>query len=83
MPGKVDDDNSSYQVFLRFNFEFGEAKSKEDPKPKSVKAGKPILEVKEIEEDKEVIYLNDDLAIESIDDLELDALDLKFEILDN
>jgi hypothetical protein len=27
--------------------------------------------------------LNDDLAIESIDDLELDALDLKFEILDN
>ena len=26
LPGKVDDDNSSYQVFLRFNFEFGEAK---------------------------------------------------------
>ncbi|MDB3893690.1 hypothetical protein N9345_05880 [Candidatus Thioglobus sp.] len=26
LPGKVDDDNSSYQVFLRFNFGFGEAK---------------------------------------------------------
>ena len=83
LPGKVDDDNSSYQVFLRFNFEFGEAESKADPKPKSVKAAKLILEVKETEEDKEVIYLNDDLAIESIDDLELDAFDLKLEILDN
>jgi hypothetical protein len=26
MPGKVDDDNSSYQVFLRFNFGFDKAK---------------------------------------------------------
>ena len=76
MPGKVDDDNSSYQVFLRFNFEFGEAKSKVDPKPKSVKAGKPILEVKETEEDKEAKKSNEINNVEQTID-ELLAADIK------
>ena len=76
LPGKVDDDNSSYQVFLRFNFEFGEAKSKEDPKPKSVKAGKPILEVKETEEDKAAKESNEINNVEQTID-ELLAADVK------
>jgi hypothetical protein len=87
LPGKVDDDNSSYQVFLRFNFEF------KDPKPKKIII--PKVEVK----DNEVIDLltidfdiDDNLAIESIEDLELavsdelkelDILDLKLETVDN
>ena len=70
LPGKVDDDNSSYQVFLRFNFEFGEAKSKTDPQPKSVKTAKPILEVKETEEDKAAKESNEINNVEqTIDEL--------------
>ncbi len=55
LPGKVDDDNSSYQVFLRFNFEFGGAKQKtsKNPKPETIKATKLILEIKEAEEAEE------------------------------
>ena len=76
MPGKVDDDNSSYQVFLRFNFEFGEAKSKTDPQPKSVKTAKPILEVKETEEDKAAKESNEINNVEQTID-ELLAADVK------
>jgi hypothetical protein len=90
MPGKVDDDNASYQVFLRFNFEFKDSKT---PKPKKII--KPNIEIK----DNEVIDLltidsdvDNNLAIESIEDLELavsdelkelDTLDLKLETVDN
>jgi len=57
-------------VFLRFNFEFGEAKPKADPKPKSVKVAKPILEVKETEEDKEAKESNKiDNVEQTIDEL--------------
>jgi hypothetical protein len=59
LPGKVDDDNSSYQVFLRFNFEFGKAKSKEDPKPRSIKATKPALEIKEAKKSKQAKKTDD------------------------
>ena len=76
LPGKVDDDNSSYQVFLRFNFEFGEAKSKTDPQPKSVKTAKPILEVKETEEDKAAKESNEINNVEQTID-ELLAADVK------
>ena len=51
LPGKVDDDNSSYQVFLRFNFEFGKAKLK--TKEKLIKTIMPILDIVEIEDVKE------------------------------
>ena len=58
MPGKVDDDNSSYQVFLRFNFEFGEAKEKpravSTSKSGDIKTIKATLETKEDKEAKEV-----------------------------
>ena len=88
LPGKVDDDNSSYQVFLRFNFGFKDSKT---PKPKKIII--PKVEVK----DNEVIDLlaidfDNNLAIESIEELELavsdelkelDALDLKLETVDN
>ena len=86
----MDDDNSSYQVFLRFNFEFKDSKT---PKPKKII--KPNIEIK----DNEVIDLltidsdvDNNLAIESIEDLELavsdelkelDTLDLKLETVDN
>ncbi|MBL7005185.1 MAG: hypothetical protein ISR69_14295, partial [Gammaproteobacteria bacterium] len=55
LPGKVDDDNSSYQVFLRFNFGFGEtkAKPKTDLKQISIKTAKSTLEIKEAKEVKE------------------------------
>jgi hypothetical protein len=76
LPGKVDDDNSSYQVFLMLNLEFGEAKSKADPKPKSVKATKLILEVKETEEDKEAKESNEINNVEQTID-ELLAADVK------
>jgi len=41
-------DNSSYQVFLRFNFEFNKPKLK----AKLIKATKPTLEVETIEDAK-------------------------------
>jgi len=54
----VDDDNSSYQVFLRFNFEFGEAKEKpravSTSKSGDIKTIKATLETKEDKEAKEV-----------------------------
>ena len=52
---------------MRFNFEFGEAKSKADPKPKSVKAAKSEFEIKETEEDKETKRI--DNVEQTIDEL--------------
>ena len=72
LPGKVDDDNSSYQVFLRFNFEFGKANPKSDPKPKPVKATKPALKIKEAKESNDVGQTIDELLaadIEALKDL--------------
>ena len=63
-------------MFLRFNFEFGEAKSKAESKPKSVKAAKPILEVKETEEDKAAKEFNEINNVEQTID-ELLAADLE------
>jgi hypothetical protein len=96
LPGKVDDDNSSYQVFLRFNFEFDKAKLKS--KPKTIKAIKPILEIKEIEEAKETSNIEqtiDELLaadIEALEELnqevdqelsdEIKVLDVKLEVVD-
>jgi len=80
LPGKVDDDNSSYQVFLRFNFGFKDSKT---PKPKKII--KPSVKMKDngvIDLLSPDFNLNDDLAIESIEDLELDTLDLKLETVD-
>jgi hypothetical protein len=68
LPGKVDDDNSSYQVFLRFNFGFD--KAKENPRPNIIKIINPTLEIKEVEEAKEI-----DNIERSID--ELLAADIK------
>ena len=59
LPGKVDDDNSSYQVFLRFNFEFGEVKIKPKQKQKSIKTTEPTLEIKESEKVKETTKADD------------------------
>ena len=59
LPGKVDDDNSSYQVFLRFNFEFGKVKIKPKQKQKSIKTTEPTLEIKESEKVKETTKADD------------------------
>ena len=57
----MDDDNSSYQVFLRFNFEFDKDKEKAKSKqnPKSIKTTKLILKNKETEGVKETIKVDD------------------------
>jgi len=83
MPGKVDDDNSSYQVFLRFNFEFGkikplkqkdvELKVKLESKPNLIKTVEPILEVEKSGESEEAKNVDD--IEQSID--ELLAADIK------
>ena len=59
LPGKVDDDNSSYQVFLRFNFEFDKVKIKPKQKQKSIKTTEPTLEIKESEKVKETTKADD------------------------
>ena len=55
----MDDDNSSYQVFLRFNFEFGKVKIKPKQKQKSIKTTEPTLEIKESEKVKETTKADD------------------------
>ncbi len=56
-------DMASYQVFLRFNFEFGKAKIKlkiiARQKHKSIKIAKSTLEIKEAEEVKETRKVDD------------------------
>ena len=72
MPGKVDDDNSSYQVFLRFNFGFGEDREKVKPKQKPIKTTKLALEVKEAKETDDIEQTIDELLaadIEALKDL--------------
>ena len=80
LPGKVDDDNSSYQVFLRFNFEFGEAELKAEPKPKkkSIKTTEPALEVKETDDVDQII---DELLAADIEALK--ELNHEIEVVDS
>jgi|GEM_PF-921240 len=97
LPGKVDDDNSSYQVFLRFNFGFDKdkAKAKQELKSKAslTKATKPTLEIKEFEEVKESKEIDDvdqmidellNADIEALEELnqEVKAVDVEFEVVD-
>ena len=59
MPGKVDDDNSSYQVFLRFNFGFDKAKP--------LKQKEVELKTK-IETENSLVPTIDDVPIEATTD---------------
>ena len=95
MPGKVDDDNSSYQVFLRFNFGFGEDREKVKPKQKPIKTTKLALEVKEAKETDDIEQTIDELLAADIKTLqelnqeidqnlsdEIKVLEVKLEVVD-
>jgi len=89
LPGKVDDDNSSYQVFLRFNFGFEKDKPKLafDPKVDKQKENKADKEAKEIKEIDDAQQSIDELLsadVEALEELnqEVKVADVEFEVVD-
>ena len=82
LPGKVDDDNSSYQVFLRFNFEFDKVKTKLKQKLDLVKTAKPTIEIKGVKEQTIDELLAADVELLEGLNQEIKPLDVKLEVVD-
>lgn len=82
LPGKVDDDNSSYQVFLRFNFGFDKVKTKLKQKLDLVKTAKPTIEIKGVKEQTIDELLAADVELLEGLNQEIKPLDVKLEVVD-
>ena len=82
LPGKVDDDNSSYQVFLRFNFGFEKDKPKLvfDPKVDKQKDNKEVKEADDAQQSIDELLSADVEALEELNQ-EVKVADVEFEVV--